>query len=122
LKTLRVNSRLDRITDWEDFAKQADYRVKEMARMAEVNRRQLPRFFLDRFGCSPQFWLQNLRLRLAKGLLAQGKPAWEIACQLGFKHETSFYPFFQRFTGYTPHAYGKSHPTNGSALCSKAVA
>ena len=107
-----MKSRLDRITDLEDFAEHASYRVKEIARKGGVSRRQLPRFFSEKFGCSSQHWLQNLQLRLAKELLVQREPGKAIASKLGFNHESSFYAFFRRATGMTPRTYAKAHVMN----------
>jgi AraC-like DNA-binding protein len=87
-----------------------------MAAQAKVTRRRLHSYFLITFERDPDLWLESLRLRIAKKLLAQGKNSKEIADAIGFAHRSTFCQFFQRLTGRTPLAFAKSWRESGLAL------
>jgi|SRR5688572_3970425 len=110
-----MGSRLDAVVDWEKLAERAGYRVKELARLSRVDRRELPRYFGRILGCSPKQWLEQLRLRIAIDLLNKGEPACAVAVKLGFSQEASFYHFFLRNTGKTPIRYVKDRDADNAA-------
>ena len=114
-----MGSRLDRVTDWEAFAQAAGYRVGRMAVQAKVTRRLLHCYFLRNFECHPDLWLENLKLRIASEMLAQGKKSKEIAGEIGFAHRSTFCQFFQRLTGLTPQAFAKTKFEKVPALISR---
>ena len=97
-------SRLDRITDWEDLALKARYRVNAMARLLKVSRQTLSSHLTETFGFNARFWVQNLRLRRAEELLLQHMACKEIAYELGMT-PSSMCRLFQRTVGCTPESY-----------------
>lgn len=94
-------SRLDRITDWEMRARDANYSVAKLAQDTGVSPRQLDRYFTDVLGSQPKAWLDHLKMEDALQLIHSGKAVKEIAHQLGFKHATHFSRAFRRVCGTT---------------------
>jgi AraC-like DNA-binding protein len=93
-----MGSRLDRITDWEELARKARYRVERMAGLLKVSRHTLHSHLIQTRGCNPRQWIEELRLRRANELLAQGFSRKEIAFDLGLT-PSSLCHFFQRTAG-----------------------
>jgi transcriptional regulator GlxA family with amidase domain len=65
-----MNSRLDSVTDWNERAQRLKYRVGPLAKDCRINKRQLLRFFLFKFGSSPQDWLTEQKF--------PGACAWDV--------------------------------------------
>src|SRR6266511_4654459 len=99
-----MNSRLDRIMDWEDLAFRARYRVENMARLLAVSRHTLYSRLTGAVGCSPRQWIGDLRLRRAGDLLSQGRTCKEIAHELGLT-PASLCRRFYRAAGSAPREY-----------------
>ena len=99
-----MESRLDRIRDWETQARRAKYRVQRLARKLGVTPRHLHRYFLNQFGVPPRRWLADLRMSDAQRMLRTGKPGKDVASRLGFKHQTHFCRAYRRARGTTPNA------------------
>ncbi len=53
-----MGSRLEWFADWAEVARQAQYRVGEMARLTGVCRQVLHAYFTGGFGQTPRAWLQ----------------------------------------------------------------
>jgi transcriptional regulator GlxA family with amidase domain len=92
-----MSSRLDVITDWEDRAKRANYRVSELAAQCGITERQLRRYFLLKFRCSPHAWLSGRRIELVRPLLDSGKLIKEMAAVAGFSQASNFSRQFKRY-------------------------
>ena len=75
----RMNSHLNSIADWALLARDARYRSRELALLCQVSPRQLERYFRDRFGQTPQKWLDALRLRDAAVFILQGRHIKEVS-------------------------------------------
>jgi AraC-like DNA-binding protein len=90
------------IQEWEKHAKEADYSSKNLAALCSVSPRQLRRRFLHALGCSPQQWLDELRLTLAKLLLMAGVSIKEAAAELRFKQVGHFCRKFKDRYHITP--------------------
>jgi AraC-like DNA-binding protein len=98
-----MGSRLDVVTDfeWEQAARLAGYRVRQLAAIMTISPRQLRSYFLRRFRCDPKIWLARRRADRASQLLVEGRPAKQVATTLGFSSASSFRVFFKQFTGRT---------------------
>ena len=97
-----MNSRLDRITNWEQLAAESGYRIGEMARNSGVSARQLRRYFQKQNGSRPKRWFDKLRADAAAQQLERGESVKTAALDNGFKHPQSFTRFFSRLKGTPP--------------------
>ena len=97
-----MNSRLDRITNWEQLAAKSGYRIGEMARNSGVSARQLRRYFQKQNGRRPKRWFDELRATAAARQLERGESVKNAALDHGFKHPQSFTRFFARIKGAPP--------------------
>lgn len=107
-----MGSRLDRITDWEDLAYRARYRVEGMARILAVSRHTLHSHLTAVVGCSPRQWIGDLRLRRAGDLLSRGRACKEIAHELGLT-PASLCRLFHRTAGSAPREYALAMSSKG---------
>ena len=87
---------------WEELAKQARYDANELARLSGVSIRQLQRHFNRHFHCSPQSWLNERRLLVARALLLRGEQVKKVALDLGFKQTSHFCRQFKSRNKMTP--------------------
>jgi len=85
-----MGNRLDCINDWEERAREAQYRVANLARNLKLTSRQLERYFLRTFNCHPKDWIKDLRRTDYWRLKRQGLLDKEIATLLCFKQASSF--------------------------------
>jgi transcriptional regulator GlxA family with amidase domain len=100
-----MSSRLDGVQDWEELAAAAKYRASQLARRCQISDRQLRRFFLEKFGVTPQDWISQLRLRKAPLLISTGQSIKVTAFELGFKQPSHFCREFKRVYGSSPRTY-----------------
>ncbi len=78
--------------------------LREAEELANISRRQLERMFRANLCTSPVQHLMDLRLRHARGLLAQtDHPVAEIAQFAGFGSATHFCKTYRRAYGQSPH-------------------
>ncbi|KAA8383786.1 helix-turn-helix domain-containing protein [Acetobacter sp. DmW_136] len=86
----------------------AEYSVKAMAELVELERRQLTRLFAQETGLSPARWVEQTRLAIARGLLEDGrKPPKVVAAEAGFGSVRVLRRVFQNHLGVTPAEYRK---------------
>lgn len=95
-------SRLDSITDWEQRAEQARWRVAPLAAGLQISRQWLARYIRQHRDVCLGQWLRECRLRSALGLLQPGTPIKNVALDLGYKQVTHFNRAFKRALGMTP--------------------
>jgi hypothetical protein len=62
-----MDSRLNRIGDWEALARQAEYCATTLADLVGVTDRHLRRFFAANFELTPQEYMNGLRLWASLG-------------------------------------------------------
>jgi AraC-like DNA-binding protein len=93
------------VEDWESLARKAGYHSCVLACHCQSSVRQLERFFRDRFGQSPQEWLDAARLKRATALLLEGRPVKEVAFEVGFKHPSHFIRWFRSWLECTPMSF-----------------
>ncbi|MBO9605677.1 MAG: helix-turn-helix domain-containing protein [Paenibacillaceae bacterium] len=95
----RTIERLQR-GEWRDVS------VEELARGANVSRRQYTKLFKERIGASPVDYMNGLRIRRAQELLlAAPDNMREVARDAGFRDEYYFSRRFKRIVGVAPGRY-----------------
>jgi len=97
-----MSNRLDRITDWTERARKANYCVRELAVNCDVSLSTLGRWFRARKAACPEAWLREERHCQALALLLDGTSVKETAILLGYKTASHFSREFKRRTGYPP--------------------
>jgi AraC-like DNA-binding protein len=75
---------------WKPLAEAAHFNVSELAVLCQMSRRQLERDFRRFLGCSPQAWLDEVRMEKARELLLKGAPVKCVAYDLSFKYTSYF--------------------------------
>jgi len=97
---------------WEGLAEAAHYDANELAKLCGVSTRQLQRHFRRSFHCSPQSWLNERRLDLARDLLLSGESIKKVALDLGFKQPSHFCRQFKSRNKMTPSEFASSQITH----------
>jgi AraC family transcriptional regulator len=87
---------------WEKKAANARYDANELARICNLSVRQLERQFQHSLSRTPQDWLNERRILMARQLLQSGELVKRIAFDLGFKQSSHFCRQFKRLNGVTP--------------------
>jgi AraC-like DNA-binding protein len=95
-------SRLERVKNWAELAKAANYNVERLAEECGVSVRQLENFFRRKTGLSPHEWLTQARQMEALGMVHQGKRIKDVAEELGYTRATNFSRDFRHFHGIPP--------------------
>jgi len=101
-------SRIDLIGDLEKLARKEGFRVKNFAEKCNLCSRQLERRLPDKVAAKPRVWMDRLKLRSAKDLLAKGELIKEVAVAVGFRHVRHFSRWFKRLSGKTPSQFRSS--------------
>jgi AraC-like DNA-binding protein len=80
--------------------------MDQLAAVCGMSKFHFSRVFKDQTGQSPHQYLVHIRIEQAKDLLAHTKMGiTEIAFEVGFNNQVSFYTAFQKETGMTPKVY-----------------
>jgi transcriptional regulator GlxA family with amidase domain len=80
--------------------------VGQLARRAQMSRRNFDRRFREITGAAPATWLTHQRVLHAQRLLeSTGLPVEEVARQCGFSSAAALRPHFRRFVGTIPSIY-----------------
>lgn len=87
------------------MARQAGFSARILSRALKVSPRQFRRHTHEFFGCSPQNWLDQQRLRLAPELLKKHRCIKTVAFELGFKRVSHFSREFKSHYGLCPTAF-----------------
>jgi len=93
---------------WEDLAETSRYDANQLAALCGISTRQLQRYFRCNFSCSPQSWLNELRLQVAEVLLLSGESVKKVALDLGFKQPSHFCRQFKNRNKMTPSQFAFS--------------
>jgi AraC family transcriptional regulator len=97
--------RLQRVIDYINANLTKDITLEELAGAASLSRFHFSRMFKATMGQSPSRFIGELRLDLAKTLLAQGRSIADVSHDCGFSSESNFVRSFRRATGHTPGRY-----------------
>ena len=102
-----MKSDLDGISsdEWIRLALRTGFKAESLAHSCEISVRQLERYFLEAFRCSPKWWLRFLRVSLAAQLITQRQSGKEIASKLAFSSVSHFVSEFKKHYGCTPKDY-----------------
>lgn len=76
-----------------------------LAQACGVSPTHLPRIFRQTLGLTPLAYQNQLRVELAKRLLASGTPIAQTAAQAGFADQSHLNRVFRRYAGATPRQY-----------------
>lgn len=82
---------LEQVTDWPERARQAGYRVSELAALCGVSTRTLDRFFRRHLKVTPRQWMHQMRRSEAARFAREGRTAKEIARLIGYNHAPSYH-------------------------------
>jgi len=107
---------LHQIKDWPERALRTKFAPAALAKDCGVCLRTLERFFVERWGVSPEKWLNEERLRQSPPLLRRERNVKVAAGLLGFKSEFHFSRVFRQHHGYPPSQVWKK-PGAESADC-----
>ena len=88
-----------------DAAPEAPTSLAELAALSGVSRFQLLRGFAREIGTTPHAYLVQLRVRVARRHLADGKSPGEAAALAGFADQSHMTRAFVRYLGITPARY-----------------
>jgi len=97
-----VNSRLDRVRDWRDLAREAKYQVRGLAKICGVSERQLRRYVFEHLKKRSKRWLDELRAEAAKRDFERGDLVKAASNDVQFNHASNFTRFAKRVLGETP--------------------
>lgn len=93
------------ISRWEMAAQEAQYKVRSLCEKLGISTRQGRRYARKLFGKSIAEWLNDLRLRLAVGLLRKLPSVKAVYLALHFKHFGNFSNAFREYYGVSPTAF-----------------
>jgi AraC-like DNA-binding protein len=79
--------------------------LAELAELTGLSQFALLRAFRGATGLPPHAYLNQLRVRRARLLLDDGRPAAEVAVQTGFADQAHLTRHFKRVVGVPPAAY-----------------
>lgn len=79
--------------------------LSELAQAAGLSPYHLARLFKDTLGLPPHQYLEGLRVRRARNLLAEGRTCADAALAAGFSSQSHLNRSFKRILGVTPAAY-----------------
>src|SRR5438876_7192198 len=125
-----MSGRLLKIQEWEELAREAQFRPATMAALCPVSLRQLQRFFLTTYNKTPTQWIRELRCRIARQFISQGWSNKAVVAELHFANESHFCHEFKRvyrvspqtFTPLYKHTYTTPHPARTMSRLDKNVA
>ncbi len=85
-----------------------DVSLERLAQLVHLSPYHLSRLFHARLGLPPHAYLNQVRVRHARRLLAQRLPIAEIALAVGFADQSHLTKAFKRIVGVSPGQYSRS--------------
>ncbi|WP_240423136.1 AraC family transcriptional regulator [Leucobacter sp. wl10] len=85
-----------------------DWSVGSLAAAGAMSRSVFAERFRAAFGSSPAGYVTEVRMRVAKDLLARGRSVSEVSRELGYRSDEGFSRAFRRSTGLTPSTWRSS--------------
>lgn len=87
-----------------------DVSLRDLAGLALVSPYRLVRLFTAAVGMPPHAYQIQLRVRVARALLAGGLPAGTVAARAGFFDQAHLTRVFKKYTGMTPGQFARNKP------------
>ena len=97
-----MNTKLNRVENRLELAKEVSWSVRNLAKCCSVSVRVLELHFRRQTGKTPKEWLIEQRQKQAMKLLSKGFSVKETAICLGFKHPQHFSRQFKNHWGFRP--------------------
>ena len=97
-----MNSRLDRVKDWNAVVRNARFQLRLIAQILKCSERNLRRYIWKRFKKRPKQWLDELRAQSAREDFARGELVKTASNGVHFKYACNFSRFYKRVTGSSP--------------------
>lgn len=94
--------RFDLVSDWAQLARTCRYDAAVLAAKCSVSQCHLRRFFHAACCCTPQEWLNQLRLWHALELVCSETPTKVVAVDLDFSHPSLLCRHFLKYFKCTP--------------------
>lgn len=95
--------KLRRVKEFIDENLEEDLSLASLAAVADLSQFHFARAFRRTTGFTPQQFLMQQRIELAKELLAKNDlPIVEISLRTGFKNQSHFTTLFRKYTKFTP--------------------
>lgn len=90
--------------------------LRDLAQVSHLSQFRLVRMFRDELGMPPHAYQIQVRVRVARRMLANGTPIANVAVQTGFFDQAHFTRVFKKYTGVTPSHFlmGVRRPGHGS--------
>ena len=82
--------------------------LEDASRASDVGLFHLIRLFQRHLGMTPYAYLTQVRIAKSRRLLSLGKPAAQVALDVGFADQAHFTKRFKQLTGTTPALYARS--------------
>jgi len=82
-----------------------DISLDKIAGKALISKFHFIRLFKKYYGCTPNQYLQEIRIEKSKTLLGKGNSIDKVCIAVGFTSKTSFTSLFKKMTGTTPFIY-----------------
>lgn len=109
LKLDKMSGKVVRTQDWEEVARQAEFKPAKMATLCSMSERHLQRIFKKHLQRTPSQWLRELQCRLAKQLISQGYSSKAAAAELNFATDAHFCREFKKVFGTPPQTFAPAH-------------
>jgi AraC family transcriptional regulator len=94
------------MTDNAERLATGDWQISDAAQVCGISPSHLARAFKQSVGMTLRQYLEGVRLRLARGWLAEGSDSIsDIAARLGFAHASAFSIAFKRNVGLSPRVF-----------------
>ena len=104
-----MSGKVVRTQEWEQVARQAEFRPAKMASLCSMSERHLQRIFKKHLQRTPSQWLRELQCRLAKQLISQGYSSKAAAAELNFATDAHFCREFKKIFGTPPQSFAPAH-------------
>jgi len=108
-QSIKMSGKVVRTQDWEQVAKQAEFKPAKMATLCSMSERHLQRIFKKHLQRTPSQWLRELQCRLAKQLISQGYSSKAAAAELNFATDAHFCREFKKIFGTPPQSFAPAH-------------
>jgi AraC-like DNA-binding protein len=95
--------------EWEQVARQAEFKPAKMATLCSMSERHLQRIFKKHLQRTPSQWLRELQCRVAKQLITQGYSSKAAAAEVNFATDAHFCREFKKIFGTPPQTFAPAH-------------